>query len=59
MGKKRTFIDLETGKEFTVDMDNCFTLTYKDFAKSGYWGRQEQYKYFCEHSEEIKDEKNI
>lgn len=57
MGKKTTLISERTGKEFKVDEDECTILTYKDFAKSGYWGKQEQYKYFCEHPEEIEDEK--
>lgn len=55
MGKKTTLISERTGKEFKVDEDECTILTYKDFAKSGYWGKQEQYKYFYEHPEELKD----
>ena len=57
MKKKRTFIDLKTKKEFVVDEDNLTFLSYDNLVKMGRFGRQKQYKYFCEHPEEIEDEK--
>lgn len=57
MGKKFKLKSLTTGKTFTVDEDNCFFLDYNELIKKGRFGRKKQYKYFCEHSEEIIDEK--
>lgn len=54
---KKVFIDTETGKEFIVDMDNCSYMDYNALIKKGRFGRKKQYKYFCEHPEEIEDEK--
>lgn len=57
MGKKTRLRDIETGKIIVVDEDNCFTTTYSDMVKSGIFGKKKQYKYFCEHPEEIEDQK--
>ena len=57
MGKKLRYTELETGRKIVVDEDNCYITTYADMVKSGIFGRQKQYKYFCEHPEEIIDEK--
>lgn len=57
MGKKTRLRDIETGEIIIVDEDNCFTTTYADMVKSGIFGRQELYKYFCKHPEEIEDQK--
>lgn len=58
MGKKLRLKDIETGKIEIIDEDECSRIfTVDDYKKSGLYGRQEQYKYFCEHPEEIEDEK--
>ena len=57
MGKKIKLKSLTTGKIITVDEDNCFSLDYNALIKKGRFGRKKQYKYFCEHPEEIEDEK--
>ena len=57
MGKKRTLINIKTGERFTIDEDSCYITTCDELIKSGGLGRQEQYKYFCEHPEEIEDQK--
>ena len=58
MGKKLRLKDIETGKIEIIDEDECSRIfTIDDYKKSGLYGRQEQYKYFCEHSDEIEDEK--
>jgi hypothetical protein len=57
MGKKIELMDPKTGNVITVDEDNCYISTYAEMVKSGFCGRKKQYKYFCEHPEEIEDEK--
>ena len=57
MGKKIRLRNIETGKIEVWDEDDCGTFTADDFIKCGMWGRDKQYKYFCEHPEEIEDEK--
>ena len=58
MGKKHTIKYLRTGKIEIIDEDDCSRMfTEEDYIKSGMWGRDKQYKYFCEHPEEIEDEK--
>ena len=57
MGKKIKYVDPEDGEIITVDEDNCYITTYAELVKSGSLGRKEQYKYFCEHPEEIEDQK--
>ena len=59
MSKKKHIIKyLDTGKIDVLDDNNDHAIfTAKDFIKSGLWGREKQYKYFCEHPEEIEDQK--
>ena len=57
MGKKIKIISKETGKIRYVDKENLAFFTKENFAKEGLYGREEQYKYFCEHPEEIEDQK--
>ena len=57
MGKKRTLTEIETGRIIEIDEDNCLITTYAEMVKSGKRGRKRQYKYFCEHPEEIEDQK--
>ena len=57
MGKKTRLRDIRTGKIIIVDEDTCFTTTYAEMVKSGIFGKKDQYKYFCEHPEEIVDQK--
>ena len=57
MGKKTRLRDIRTGKIIIVDEDNCYITTYADMVKSGIFGKEKQYKYFCEHPEEIEDQR--
>ena len=57
MGKKRTYINEATGKEFQVDEENITVLSAKDVIMSGYFGKEGIYKYLKMHPEEIKDQK--
>lgn len=57
MGKKLKLEDPKTGKVEWVDEDNITVITYEECVKRGDFGRMEQYKYFSEHPNEIKDQK--
>lgn len=57
MGKKRTFKYVSTGKIVTYDENDLGEYSIESLAKSGYLGRKEQYKYFCEHPDEVGDQK--
>jgi len=57
MGKKIKYTEPKTRRKIIVDEDNCYITTYADMVKSGIFGRQELYKYFCKHPEEIEDQK--
>ena len=57
MGKKRTIIDKKTKKKYIIDEDECFIFTHDELEKAGKFGKEQQYKYFCEHPEEIEDQK--
>ena len=58
MGKKHVIKYVRTGKTEIIDEDDCSRVfTADDFIKCGLWGRDKQYKYFCEHPEEIEDQK--
>ena len=57
MGKKLRLKDVDTGKIEIIDEDECFFLDYNKLIKKGRFGREKQYKYFCEHPEEIEDQK--
>jgi len=59
MGKKTRLRDIKTGKIIIVDEDTCFTTTYAEMVKSGIFGKEKQYKYFCEHPEEIEDQETF
>jgi hypothetical protein len=56
MGKKRELIR-QNGEIIVIDEDNCLITTYAEMVKSGIFGRKDQYKYFCEHPNEIEDQK--
>ena len=57
MGKKIKIKCLRTGKVEYVDEEDLMPVTREAFIKDGYLGREAQYKYFCEHPEEIVDQK--
>lgn len=57
MGKKIRLRDPKTGKITIIDDDECTVISFENFMKSAKWAREIQYKYFCEHPEEIEDEK--
>lgn len=52
MGKKLRLRDPKTGKVEVIDEDECFFLDYNKLIKKGRFGRDKQYKYFCEHPED-------
>ena len=59
MGKKYIIKYLRTGKIEVIDEDYCSRIfTKEDYIKEGMYGKEDQYKYFYEHPEELKD-KNI
>ena len=49
--------DPKTGKISIIDLNNCGVFTESDYIKCGARGKEAQYKYFCEHPEEIEDRK--
>lgn len=57
MGRKIRYTDPKTKEKIVVDEDNCYITTYADMVKSGIFGKEKQYKYFCEHPEEIEDQR--
>ena len=57
MGKKLILKDPKTGKVEIWNEGDYTIFTEDDFIKCGARGKKEQYKYFCEHPEEIEDEK--
>jgi hypothetical protein len=57
MGKKIKVKCIRTGKVEYVNEEDLLMITKEDLIRGGYYGREEQYKYFCEHPEEIEDQK--
>lgn len=57
MGKKLKLEDPKTGKVEWVDEDNITFISFSESVKRGDFGRKEQYKYFCDHPDEVEDQK--
>lgn len=59
MGKTHKVKDIKTGKIEYWDEDNCGIFTEEDYIKCGARGKEAQYKYFCEHPDEIVEDQRL
>ena len=57
MGKKVKVYYPKTKKTEWVDEDNIGFVSFEESVKRGDYGREEQYKYFSSHPDEIEDQK--